>query len=920
MRRFFWYTLLSLLSAFSVLAEDAAIELSDAELKFIAEHPVIRVGVDPKFVPFEFFAEDGTYTGIASDYIAIIQTKTGLTLEIQTGLTWPQAYQKALHSEIDLLPAVGKTQEREENFILSRSYFRFKRALVMRDTTTSIKGMDDLQGKTVAVQANSSHHSYLATFPNVNISLYNSVEEALVAIINGTETVFLGNLATTDYLVRTNGFLNLKFISFDSDTAEGLYFAARKDWPQLIGIIDKVIDSISLEEKSAIQRRWTSIDTTVDYRQFFMILSIAASIIAIIFVISIYWIIRLHREIAKRKLVQQDLEQAKRDADIANQSKSDFLANMSHEIRTPMNAIIGMSDLMRTDNLDEIQRGYFNDIKKMAKSLLQIINDILDFSKIEAGKLEIIPGDFNIVALYDNICSMCRFTADAKDIEFRYSFDPAIPEVLFGDEVRIRQIITNIVNNAIKYTKEGSVTLSLRRIEKEGGDFLGIIVEDTGIGMKKEDMPKLFGVFQQFDKEKNRGVVGTGLGLSITKNLITMMNGEITVASEYGKGSVFTVQLPLAEGNPDNIERKSAEGRVLATGDTAVLVVDDNTINLTVAIGFLATHNIQAGTAISGMEAIRMVQEKRYDIIFMDHMMPEMDGVEATKRIRSLDGEWYRHVPIIALSANAVQGAREMFLEAGMDDFLSKPIDGNQLNTMLIRWLPPDKIDVMVQSDVAAAKPDKSDKPDTDDKLAPLLNELAEIKELDVQSGLSHVGGDKGAYCSILRQFCKEFNSYIADVQRWTSERNWKEYSIRLHGLKSVFANIGVASISQWALRLEQASKAGDGETCLKETEGICALMSEFHIRLLRTSLMEQGPILAKQRLEPPALREKLEALDAACRTGDSTAADAIAADLDRSTVSEDIDRRIRELTELVASFDYNIAIHKIEEIVLAVQ
>jgi CheY-like chemotaxis protein len=389
------------------------------------------------------------------------------------------------------------------------------------------------------------------------------------------------------------------------------------------------------------------------------------------------------------------------------------------------------------------------------------------------------------------------------------------------------------------------------------------------------------------------------------------MNGEITVDSEYGKGSVFTVHLPLVEGNPANIERKRAMGQVLATGDTSVLVVDDNSINLTVALGFLATHNIHADTALNALKAIQMIQEKHYDIIFMDHMMPEMDGVEATKRIRNLEGERYRRVPIIALSANAVQGAREMFLESGMNDFLSKPIEGNQLNTMLIKWLPPEKISVMVQSGTGTLS-----KLDKDDKLSPLLTELAEIKELDLQSGLAHVGGDKGAYCSILRQFCNEFNSYMTDVQHWTIERNWKEYAIRLHGLKSVFANIGVASISQWALRLEQASKAGDGEMCLRETEGICALMSEFHVRLLRTSLMDQGPAVEKQRLEPLALREKLDALGVACRTGDCTAADKIAAELDRITVNEEIDRQIREVTELVASLDYTIVVDKIGEIV----
>jgi CheY-like chemotaxis protein len=575
---------------------------------------------------------------------------------------------------------------------------------------------------------------------------------------------------------------------------------------------------------------------------------------------------------------------------------------MSHEIRTPMNAIIGMSDLMRTDNLDEVQLSYFSDIKKMAKSLLQIINDILDFSKIEAGKLEIIPVHYNILGLYDNIVSMSKYTTGTKELEFRHFFDPSIPEAVFGDEIRVRQIITNIVNNGIKYTRSGFVSLDMKRIRKDDGDFIQITVQDSGIGIKKEDFPKLFGTFQQLDAEKNRGITGTGLGLSITKNLIALMNGEIAFDSEYGKGSTFIVTLPLVEGDPDKIELKGISERVTAKESVSVLVVDDNSINLTVALGFLSTHSIFPDTAMNGFEAIEKVKAKSYDLVFMDHMMPGMDGVEATKRIREMGGG-FKTLPIVALSANAVSGAYETFMEAGMNDFISKPIEAAQLNAMLLKHLPPEKVTVSKPGEEAAGTEEA------------LLEELARIEGLDVDAGLSHIGGNKPAYIRILRQFCAEFDGYIADIKRFWAEEQWGEYSIRLHAMKGVFANIGVESISKWAYTLEYASKHGDADLCLKETEAICDAMYAFKERLLKTPLMDKGEGKEKLGISAEALAEKLDAVIEACKRGDTGAADKLGEELSTAAFSEGVDPLIAELCDLISFLDYDVAINKANEI-----
>jgi CheY-like chemotaxis protein len=395
-----------------------------------------------------------------------------------------------------------------------------------------------------------------------------------------------------------------------------------------------------------------------------------------------------------------------------------------------------------------------------------------------------------------------------------------------------------------------------------------------------------------------------------------MMGGEIQVESVYGKGSVFSIYLPLVEGDARKIEQVEAVGRVMAKEDVNILVVDDNSINLTVALGFLATHNIKADTALSGKRAIECVQEKRYDIVFMDHMMPEMDGIEATQHIRELNGVRYKNMPIIALSANAVSGAREAFLEAGMNDFISKPIDGGQMNLMLIKWLPKEKI----AGTVPMSKKPKSPAAVSGDPIGivetkpdeGILEELGQIEGLDVQRGLSHVGDDSSTYIMILQQFCTEFDGYLEEIRRFTAEENWKEYSIRLHAMKGVFANIGMDFLSTWAYKLEQASRNQEYGICIGETEGICYEMYRFREKLLKTSLMNGGEAVVRAAVSAEVVREKLDALVEACTSGDSDKADSLAAELDRMSCGEALDAVLKEISGLVASLDYDLVIDKI--------
>ena len=369
-------------------ARDDSINWTPEELAFMEAHPVIRLGVDPKFVPFEFLDEDGTYQGLTSDYLEIISEKTGLELQVTEGLTWTEAYEKALQGEIDMLPAVSKTPAREQNFLLSEPYYYFKRVIVVRDSTQGINSIEDLYGQTVAVQRNSSHQGYLEQYPQINLSLYDSAEATITAVANGTETVCVGNLATSNYIIQSTGLTNLKYVAFEAENQQGLYFAVRKDWPELIDIMNKALATITKEERIAINSKWIGVDVEPNYEPVYQVVMVVSGVIILIWLVSIYWILRLRREIDTRKKIQCDLEIARQEAEAANNIKSSFLARMSHEIRTPLNAITGMAYLVKKTQVTMTQKMYLERITQSANTMLSIINDILDFSKMD-GKIQV---------------------------------------------------------------------------------------------------------------------------------------------------------------------------------------------------------------------------------------------------------------------------------------------------------------------------------------------------------------------------------------------------------------------------------------------------------------------------------------------------------------------------------------------------
>ncbi|MCL2689991.1 MAG: response regulator [Chitinispirillia bacterium] len=550
------------------------------------------------------------------------------------------------------------------------------------------------------------------------------------------------------------------------------------------------------------------------------------------------------------------LEEALEEAKAANVAKSNFLSNMSHEIRTPMNAIIGMAELLVHESLNDRQAGYVTDIVVSAKSLLTIINDILDFSKIESGKMELNPVDYDFRAFVDHIKSMFVYVAQKKGLEFKLECDDSLPDYLYGDDIRLRQTLTNILGNAVKFTAKGYVRLKINKID----DSLFFEVKDTGIGIRKENMLSLFTAFEQVDKSKNRNIVGTGLGLAISKSFVEMMGGSIMLESEYEQGTVFTIKIPAVTGNKEQVENKksSNENCKISAPEAKILVVDDNEFNLKVAQGLLGLFKIHAELVDSGKEAIEKVRNDEYDIVFMDHMMPEMDGVEATRQIRELS-EKQKILPIIALTANAIAGAREMFLANGFNDFISKPIDSQELIRILLNWLPAGKVIEEAAETKEGGAGGESE----------FLTALAKVEEVNPEIGLSRVSGIEEMYRETLILFNKKLPSECKKMSEFLNAKDALGFAITIHAMKSALSTIGAMRLSETALNLEAASKNKEIDYCVERYGDLEKNLTILHEQLSQV-LPDSDSNVEKTKGDESLLSENVEKAIAAAEEFDS--------------------------------------------------
>jgi PAS domain S-box-containing protein len=717
---------------------------------------------------------------------------------------------------------------------------------------------------------------------------------------------------------------------------------------------------------------------------------------------------------------------ARAQAEQASRAKSSFLANMSHEIRTPMNAIIGMADLALRDALPDAAYEKVQSIKQAGNNLLSIINDILDFSKIESGKMELVDVDYMLSSLLTDVISIIRTRMVGRKLKFYVTANSRLPNLLVGPEMRVRQVLLNLLNNAVKYTREGYIHLTVDGEVRNGLLMMTLTIADTGVGIRSESMDRLFEDFTRFDMLHNRNIEGTGLGLAISRDLARMMGGDVTVTSRYGEGSVFTATLiqrfhpgiPLAEvrdrenvsvllyeesedapasvadvlrnlgvrcyleqdrdafceamcggeythvlttreifphvrraynsltqagrkadkrpklillaenqellGQRDittiampvysmplasalnnhegasGIEEKELEILFIAP-KARVLIVDDILTNIKVVEGLLSPYEMQVESCESGEEAILMVRETEYDIILMDHMMPGMAGIEATIHIREAEASLGREqTPVIALTANAISGVREIFLASGLNDFLSKPIDVSKLNSMLLRWIPKDKRSRRIADNETDGEEET----------------LPKIRGVNTTAGVALTGGSVRHYINTLSIFYRDGLEKLSELELCVQEQNMEMYDIYVHSLKSALASIGAAELSRAAAELEANCRTGDIDAVLSKhpdfAESLNAILYGVNtaLRQLRANECANG---GEGGGKP--LLDKLMKLRAAMEAMDMEAIDNILTDLQNTKCSSSAREALQSIYERALMMEYEQAIELIDEL-----
>lgn len=591
-------------------------------------------------------------------------------------------------------------------------------------------------------------------------------------------------------------------------------------WPRAVGFVENGFTNFRSIEK------------------YFMAYGMGYTIEYVMMTIFAILVVRHGKEIRQNFF---ETQREKLSAEASSEAKTSFLANMSHEIRTPINAIIGMDEMIIRESKEAGIIRYANNIRNASKTLLSLINDILDFSKVESGKMEIINSNYQVSSMLNDLVNMIQSRASDKSLELILDIDEQLPCELYGDEVRLRQIITNLLTNAVKYTKEGSVTLKIRVTKLENSiGRLDVAVIDTGIGIRKEDQGKLFDSFQRVDEAKNHNIEGTGLGLALTKYLLEAMGSKLLLESEYGKGSAFYFGLEqkIVDDTPIGDYQKMYEKsrqeneryrESFQAPDALILVVDDTRMNLEVCKGLLKKTKVQIDVAESGAECLQMCEQKEYHLILLDHKMPHMDGVECLQRIRKQEEGLNTNTTVIALTANAITGAKEYYLKNGFDDYLSKPVQGEKLEQLLCQYLPSELLLSPEEATIASYET--------------MSTEVPEIIGIDEEDALSYAGESQEEYLKNLKLYLEEYDSKRTQIQEAFEKDDWENYQILAHSIKSTSRLIGANDMSLLAKSMEEAAAKrnairirGDHEVFMDQYERLCQRIKVAVANVVMTS------------------------------------------------------------------------------------
>ncbi|MDR3364562.1 MAG: transporter substrate-binding domain-containing protein [Clostridiales Family XIII bacterium] len=882
----------------------------------------INAGLSSFNYPVSFYNEnDGVWGGIAEDVIDEIKGVTGLNIRVanEPGAEWSQLLSDLEEGKIAFVTELLKTDDRVGKFLWAdEAYVTDYYALVSRVDYPYVN-VNELMTERVGLLENTAYSvMFKDWFPdNAFTKEYQNIDEAVAALEKGDVDLVMSTenhlFGQTNYFGKTDLKINMKF-GYPSESSFGFNIHET----QLAGILSKAQALVDTDE---IAEYWTH--RVYDYEtQMAQAQSKTMMVVTILMIVGMMFLIFILYSRRKQKsnlqrLVNErteKLEEQTKLAQAASKTKSHFLANMSHEMRTPLNAVIGLSELMiGTGNAKDEYEENLKKIHGAGTTLLGIINNILDISKVESGKFELVLAEYDVPSIINDTVTLNIMRIEDKPVTFDLSVKGGILHKLVGDELRVKQIFNNILTNAFKYTKSGTVNWSLSTEVipggEEGGDgseapyvLLTSVVADTGVGMREENLKELFSDYNQVDVKANRQIEGTGLGLSLTKMMIDAMGGTISVESEYGKGSVFTVTLKqgfvngiqIGDSVAENLknfkymENKRDAGLKLVRIHmpyARVLIVDDVATNLDVAKGILKPYGIKMDLVMSGRDAVDLIRREdvKYDAIFMDHMMPELDGIEATKIIREEIGTDYaKNIPIVALTANAIKGNEEMFLEHGFNAFISKPINIMQMDNVLKRWVRDKEKEA---ADPAAGRALKDDA-HPNESARRRISEATVIPGIDVGKALLRFGGDENTLIEVMHSYCRNTPELLERLRALDAEKirahpeSLHDYVITVHGVKGSSYTLCAESVGRKAEVLESASGANDIEKVLDGNEAL--IIEAFAlIDAIKGFLSDAGAAQEKpMQCKPDGIL--LARLKEACMNFDMDGIDEITEEIDR--------------------------------------